>query len=126
MKWLALMVLLIAVPVRAQVQQASIAIDSTPIVLRVINYNPFPVVVYVEPYESGKLFISNIAPNHEGFFLLPSREIRQLLVFKVIVESAGAQPYRTGIIARNPTKLTLVAIAVGTPPDSTLSRGRQL
>lgn len=97
--------------------QEPLAIDTTAIVLRVANNYPRPVRVYVEPFQAPRRKVSDVSPKHEGLFLLPSSDIRKIIVFVVIVEADSIAPYRTGFITRNPTRMTMVYIVVG-PQDS--------
>lgn len=94
-------------------------IDTTLVILRVFNYGNVPVTVFVNPVNEDRRRISAIAPLHEGFLALPSREIRWLRTFWVSVEASdGARPYRTGLIERNLTKMTMVVVSVGEPADT--------
>lgn len=103
--------------------QQPMAIDTTAIVLRVSNNFPRAVRVYLEPFEAPRRKVSDVSPHHDALFLLPSSDIRKILVFIVIVEADSIAPYRTGLISRNPTKMTMVYIAVG-PTDSSATRPR--
>lgn len=119
--WLALALMQASV-CRAQ-RERSIGIDTTLVVLRVWNYRATAVMVYLELPTGELRRVSEVPPAREGYFVIPSREIKKLLVFAVVVVSADSlvPPYRTGAILRNPRKITMVFTAVGqpTPADTT-------
>ena len=98
-----------ATPVRHE-----LAVDSTVLIIRIFNYQPVEVTVYLDTQQDRQR-VGVVIPMHEAFFVLPSAEVMALDAFflTVISSTDGVKPYRTGLINRNRTKITMVYVAVG-------------
>lgn len=104
---------------------ADAALDTTAVILRIFNYQPLPVTVYlINLSDSSRQRVSDLTGGHEGYFILPSREHKDLLLFTVLVVPVdpSVRPYQTGAITRNTAKLTMVYVSVGDPPDGPPAR----
>lgn len=101
--------------------------DTTIVVLRVFNYQAVPVTAFVDAPNERRRRVGTVMPFHEGYFVLPSPTIRWLQVFHVTVEAAdrSIHPYRTGLITRNPVKITMVFVVVGEGPGQPRYSGPQ-
>ncbi len=91
-----------------------LAVDTTVVIIRVFNYQPSEVTVYLDT-EQARQRVGVVTPMHEAFFVLPSTEVTTVeQFFLTVISSADAiKPYRTGMISRNRTKITMVYVAVG-------------
>ena len=91
-----------------------LAVDTTVVIIRVFNYQPAEVTVYMDAHEKRQR-VGVVTPMHEAFFVLPSTEVTAVDEFflTVVSPTEGVKPYRTGMIARNRTKITMVYVAVG-------------
>lgn len=107
---------------RHRLVETTLAPDTTVLIVRVFNYQPGPVTVYVDALDQPRHRIGTVTPYHEAFFVLPSITIAWLQVFHVTVEPAirTLKPYRTGPITRNPFKITMVFVVAG--EDTTRAR----
>ena len=91
-----------------------LAVDTTVVIIRVFNYQPSEVIVYLDT-DADRQRVGVVTPMHEAFFVLPSSEVTTVDHFFLTVISGGdgIKPYRTGMINRNRTKITMVYVAVG-------------
>src|SRR6185503_15933632 len=98
-----------ATPVRQE-----LAVDTTVVIIRVFNYQPTEVTVYLDTQQDRQR-IGMVTPMHEAFFVLPSATVMALneFILTVVPTVEGIKPYRTGLINRNPNKITMVYVAVG-------------
>lgn len=100
----------------------ALVVDTTVVILRVFNYQPAAVTVYLDTQQGGRNLVGTVTPMHEAFFVLPSVGLVAIDAFTVFVvsEADGVKPYQTGLINRNRRKITLVYVAVG---DTVGARG---
>ena len=91
-----------------------LAVDTTVVIIRVFNYQPSDVTVYLDT-DADRQRVGVVTPMHEAFFVLPSTEVTTVDQFflTVIANADGIKPYRTGMINRSRTKITMVYLAVG-------------
>ena len=99
---------------RAAPARRDLAVDTTVVIIRVFNYQPAEVTVYMDAHEQRQR-VGVVTPMHEAFFVLPSTEVTAVDEFflTVVSNTEGIKPYKTGLIARNRTKITMVYVAVG-------------
>jgi hypothetical protein len=92
----------------------ALAVDTTVVIIRVFNYQECEVTVYLDTQEDRQR-VGIVTPMHEAFFVLPSTTVTALneFILTVIPTMEGIKPYRTGLISRNPNKITMVYVAVG-------------
>jgi len=91
-----------------------IAVDTTVVIIRVFNYQPSEVTVYMDtPADRQRVGI--VTAMHEAFFVVPSAEMPpvQEFILTVVPTEDSIKPYRTGLIARNRNRITMVYVAVG-------------
>ena len=93
--------------------------DTTGVIIRVFNYQVADVTMYLDT-QQDRMRIGVVAPGHQALFVLPSAEVTTLRAFTLTAESVDPQvkPYRTGLISRNPAKITMVYLEVGQPRDT--------
>lgn len=107
--------------------ERTIQIDTTALIIRIYNYQPQPVrVLLIDLADSSRHRVGDVVPMHEAFFILPSREVVGVVLFRVLVipSDTTIRPYRTGEIVRNTAKVTMVFVAVGDyPKDSSRAPG---
>jgi hypothetical protein len=91
-----------------------LAVDTTVVIIRVFNYQPTDVTVYLDT-DQDRHRVGMVTPMHEAFFVLPSATVTALneFILTVVPTMEGIKPYRTGLINRNPNKITMVYVAVG-------------
>ena len=91
-----------------------IAVDTTVVIIRVFNYQPSEVTVYMDT-QADRQRVGIVTAMHEAFFVVPSAEMPpvQEFILTVVPTEDGIKPYRTGLIARNPNRITMVYVAVG-------------
>ncbi len=108
-----------------QQKQRQLAVDTTVVIIRVFNYQPTDVTVYLDT-PADRQRIGSVTPMHEAFFVLPSSTLASLdqFILTVIPVEDGIKPYRTGLIARNPNRITMVYVAVGDESRGTGDRVR--
>lgn len=116
--WWALLAVTFAAPLSAQ---ATIAVDSEVVILRVFNRKSYPVTVFLTPVDEARRRVSEVLAQHEGFLVLTSVALAGINAFSITVEGADPKerPYRTGVIQRLLGKLAMVYIDVGEVADST-------
>ena len=96
----------------------ALAVDTTVVIIRVFNYQPTEVTVYLDT-QIDRQRVGSVTPMHEAFFVLPSAEVLTVdeFILTVIPTEDGIRPYRTGLISRNRTRITMVVVAVGDEPS---------
>ena len=96
-----------------------LGVDTTGVIIRVFNYQVADVTMYLDT-QQDRMRIGVVAPGHQALFVLPSAEVTTLRAFTLTAESVDPQvkPYRTGLISRNPAKITMVYLEVGQPRDT--------
>jgi hypothetical protein len=99
---------------RAAPSRRELAVDTTVVIIRVFNYQPAEVTVYLDT-QLNRQRVGVVTSMHEAFFVLPSAEVMTIDAFFLTVISAsdGVKPYSTGMINRNRNKITMVYVAVG-------------
>lgn len=116
-RWLVI-ALLCLVPTggRGQAPVTQVAVDTTILILQVFNSYPFPVTVFLDAPGAPRRRVAGIPPMHAGLLAIPSREITGLTMFYVTVQPRDPKrgAYQTGLITREPGKIGIVRVTVGT------------
>jgi hypothetical protein len=91
-----------------------ITVDTTVVIIRVFNYQPSEVTVYMDT-QADRQRVGIVTSMHEAFFVVPSSEMPPVeeFILTVVPTEDGIKPYRTGLIARNRNRITMVYVAVG-------------
>jgi hypothetical protein len=91
-----------------------IAVDTTVVIIRVFNYQPSEVTVYLDT-QADRQRVGIVTSMHEAFFVVPSTEMPTVeqFILTVVPTQDGIKPYRTGLISRNRNRITMVYVAVG-------------
>ena len=91
-----------------------ISVDTTVVIIRIFNYQPSEVTVYMDTHADHQR-VGIVTAMHEAFFVVPSAEMSAVeeFILTVVPSEDGIKPYRTGLISRNRNRITMVYVAVG-------------